>query len=75
MNKKISRSQMAGIKLVKILTDSNLRFRVPLHPLPTKGKLKNKSKNNDLKRNYSNSSGNNNNSNNNNNNNNSNKID
>ena len=59
---------MAGINLIKNLK-ALISVRFYLETVPTNGKLKFDSKNNDSKSNYSNSSGNNNNNSNNNNNN------
>ena len=56
---------MAGINLIKNLK-ALISVRVPLETVPTNGKFKFDSKNNNLKSNYSNSSGNNNDNNNNN---------
>ena len=56
MNRKTSRSQMAGINLTKNLKALNC-VGVPLETVSTNGKLKFDSKNNDSKNNYSNSSG------------------
>ena len=64
MKRKISRSEMAGINLIKNLY-ALICIRVSLEMLPNNGKLKFDSKNNDSKSNYSNSSGNNNDNNNN----------
>ena len=55
---------MAGINLIKNLKVV-ISDRVPVETVPTNGKLKFDSKNNDSKSNYSNSSGNNNDNNNN----------
>ena len=60
MNGKISRSQMAGMNLIKI-REALISVRVPLETLHTNGKLKFVSSNNDSKSNYSNSGNNNNN--------------
>ena len=54
---------MAGINLIKNLK-AFISVTVPLETVPTNGKLKFYSKNNDTKSNYSNSSGNNNDNNN-----------
>ena len=59
MNRKISRSQIAGINLIKNL-QALIPVRVPLETVPTNGKLKFDTKNDDSKNSYSNSSGNNN---------------
>ena len=59
MNRKISRSQMAGINLTKKIL-ALVTIKVSLGTLPTNGKLKFNSNNNDWKSNYSKSSGNNN---------------
>ena len=56
MNRKISRSQMAGINLIKN-PKTLICVGVPLETVFTNGKLKLDSKNNDLKNSYSNSSG------------------
>ena len=55
----MSRSQMAGINQIKDLK-ALISVRVPLETVPTNGKLKFDSKNNNSESNYSNSSGNNN---------------
>ena len=63
INRKFSRSKMAGIILMKNL-QALISVRVPLETLPTDGKRKFDSNNNDPECNYINSSGNINNNNN-----------